>query len=49
MGADEILFLKDGQIVERGNHESLMSHNGRYRQLYDVQAGGSDKHKTVSS
>lgn len=49
MGADEILFLEDGQIVERGNHESLMSHNGRYRQLYDVQAGGSDKHKTVSS
>jgi ATP-binding cassette subfamily B protein len=48
MAADEILFLEDGQIVERGNHHSLMALNGRYRQLYNLQAGGSDSGKAVS-
>ena len=35
--ADIILVLKDGQIVERGTHEELLSRNGFYRQLYDLQ------------
>lgn len=28
--ADEILFLEDGRIVERGTHQELLSMNGRY-------------------
>ena len=38
--ADEILFLEDGRIVERGDHNSLMALGGRYRKLHDLQAGG---------
>lgn len=39
MHADEILFLEDGRIVERGSHESMLSQNGRYRRLFDLQMG----------
>jgi subfamily B ATP-binding cassette protein MsbA len=35
--ADQILVLEHGEIVERGTHEELLAHNGRYRQLYDKQ------------
>jgi ABC-type multidrug transport system fused ATPase/permease subunit len=36
-GADQILVLEDGEIVERGNHAQLLALNGRYKQLYDKQ------------
>ena len=36
-GADQILVLEDGQIVERGTHAQLISAHGRYKQLYDRQ------------
>ena len=35
--ADIILVVKDGDIVERGNHESLMKLDGFYKQLYNSQ------------
>jgi ATP-binding cassette, subfamily B, multidrug efflux pump len=35
--ADLILFLEDGQIVERGTHAELLEKGGRYRALYDLQ------------
>jgi ATP-binding cassette, subfamily B, putative efflux pump len=35
--ADQILVLEHGEIVERGSHEQLLQHEGRYRQLYDKQ------------
>src|SRR5262249_4155629 len=35
--ADQILALKDGRIVERGTHESLMARNGVYAELYENQ------------
>ncbi len=35
--ADQILVLEGGVIVERGTHTELLSHSGRYRQLYDKQ------------
>jgi subfamily B ATP-binding cassette protein MsbA len=36
-GADQILVLEAGEIVERGTHTELLAANGRYRQLYDRQ------------
>ena len=38
MHADEIIFLEDGHIVERGSHDELMALNGPYARLYDLQA-----------
>ena len=35
--ADQILVLEGGEIVERGTHEQLLAHAGRYKQLYDKQ------------
>lgn len=35
--ADQILVVEAGEILERGNHDELISQNGRYKQLYDKQ------------
>ncbi len=35
--ADIILVMKDGKIIEQGNHESLMAANGFYTKLYNAQ------------
>ena len=35
--ADLILVMKDGNIVEQGNHEELMKQNGHYAELYNSQ------------
>lgn len=36
---DEILFLENGKIVERGTHEELMALHGRYAKIYERQVG----------
>ncbi|MEQ1574767.1 MAG: ABC transporter ATP-binding protein [Vicinamibacterales bacterium] len=36
-GADQILVLDDGRIVERGTHDALVRHNGLYADLYRKQ------------
>jgi ABC-type multidrug transport system fused ATPase/permease subunit len=36
-GADQILVIEEGEIVERGTHHDLLAKNGRYKQLYDKQ------------
>lgn len=38
--ADKILVLKDGQIIEQGNHESLLAAKGFYYDLYQSQFSG---------
>jgi ABC-type multidrug transport system fused ATPase/permease subunit len=37
--ADQILVVEQGQIVERGTHQTLYDLHGRYRDLYDRQHG----------
>jgi subfamily B ATP-binding cassette protein MsbA len=36
-GADQILVMENGEIVERGTHDDLLAAKGRYKQLYDNQ------------
>lgn len=35
--ADTIFYMEDGDIVEQGNHESLMNLEGQYAKLYNSQ------------
>jgi len=35
--ADEIIVLQKGEIVERGNHDDLMQHQGYYYRLVQMQ------------
>jgi len=42
MHADQILFIENGEIVERGTHEQLLAAGGRYKALYDLQVRPED-------
>jgi ATP-binding cassette subfamily B protein len=35
--SDVILVMKDGHIIEQGNHESLLKQQGFYAELYNSQ------------
>ena len=37
LAADEILVIKDGEIVERGTHKDLVAAGGVYTELYNTQ------------
>lgn len=37
-GANQILMLRNGRIVERGTHQELMQSKGEYEKLYQLQA-----------
>ncbi|MBR5421527.1 MAG: ABC transporter ATP-binding protein [Lachnospiraceae bacterium] len=37
--ADRIILLENGRIAEEGTHESLLKKNGRYAEMWRVQAG----------
>jgi ATP-binding cassette subfamily B protein len=37
MYADEILVLDQGRIVERGNHQALLTREGTYTQMWALQ------------
>ena len=38
--ADVILVMKDGNIIEQGNHEELLKQGGFYKKLYESQFAG---------
>jgi ATP-binding cassette subfamily B protein len=42
MAADEIVFLEQGRIVERGTHAELLQLGGRYANLYALQSLGGE-------
>ncbi|MFD6443407.1 ABC transporter ATP-binding protein, partial [Peribacillus sp. NPDC060186] len=35
--ADQIIVLEKGRVHEKGTHAQLLTSNGRYRQLHDLQ------------
>jgi len=39
--ADEIVVLRDGQLIEHGNHQSLLEQEGEYRKFVQFQEVGS--------
>ncbi|MGH6914747.1 MAG: ABC transporter ATP-binding protein, partial [Geminicoccales bacterium] len=43
MDADEIIFLEQGRIVERGSHAELLALGGRYASLYALQSAGAEQ------
>ena len=40
--ADQVLVIKDGVIIERGSHESLLAQKGFYYDLYLSQFKGTN-------
>ena len=38
--ADRILVLKDGELVEQGTNEALVTQGGLYSELFQLQAAG---------
>jgi len=36
--ADKIVVIDKGEVIETGSHQQLMSHNGLYKRLIDMQA-----------
>lgn len=38
--ADKILFVENGKVVECGSHSELMKLNGKYYEMYNIQAEG---------
>jgi subfamily B ATP-binding cassette protein HlyB/CyaB len=39
-GADRIITIENGVIVEDGKHEQLVAGNGRYASLHRIQSAG---------
>lgn len=46
-GADLILVLENGEIIERGNHDQLMNNKGYYYNVYENQFGDFRSEKDV--
>ena len=38
--AEHIVVLKHGEIIEQGSHEELLTGNGLYAELFNLQAAG---------
>lgn len=46
--ADEILYMEDGRIAERGSHAQLMEQGGKYAAMYLQQSRAAEESKHVS-
>jgi ATP-binding cassette subfamily B protein len=38
--ADRIIVLEHGGIVEAGTHQALLTRDGRYAEMFELQAAG---------
>ena len=38
VNANQILVMKDGEIIERGSHDELLQLAGEYKSVWDIQA-----------
>ena len=43
-GADEIIYLDEGEIIERGTHDELVALGGRYAEMWEQQQREEAKH-----
>ena len=41
-GADRIIVLQNGELIEQGNHDQLMEKNGLYARLYNMNYASFD-------
>jgi ATP-binding cassette subfamily B protein len=48
VGADQILVLSEGQVVERGTHSELLAARGAYARLYHEQVGRAGRVRRVA-
>ena len=37
LNADQILVLRDGEIIQRGKHDELLAEGGLYSEIYELQ------------
>jgi len=44
-GADLILFMEDGKVIESGTHDELMAMNGAYAETYEKQSQEGDENE----
>ena len=42
MGADRVIVLDRGKVVQQGPHDALIKQEGIYRRVYELQTGGLD-------
>ncbi|CAN5521632.1 ABC transporter ATP-binding protein/permease [soil metagenome] len=47
--ADQILVLKDGEIIERGRHEVLLERGGEYARMWRLQAEAQDAKRRLAA
>ncbi|UCZ55954.1 ABC transporter ATP-binding protein/permease [Desulfurispirillum indicum] len=49
VGAERILVLEDGKLVEQGTHEHLLDAGGRYRAMWNAQQSAKSWHLAVAA
>ena len=49
MGADRILVMSKGRIVEQGTHQELLNSHGYYEELYLHSQGQKQEHEVAGS